>query len=102
MHLRKRFKSKFKTQLTTLCKLMTDQSLIIVFQYYNRNCDNLQREFPGDHGGVSSAIVLGGKFQVYVGTNGDGVSSILEKGSYSTPPEMQVANDAIKSIRKLN
>ena len=81
---------------------MTDQSLIIVFQYYNGNYDNVHHDFPGGHGGLSSAIVLGGKFQVYVGTKGDGVSSTLEKGSYKTPVEMQMADDAIKSIRKLN
>lgn len=82
---------------------MTDQSLIIVFQYYNANCDNVNPDFPsGKAGGVSGAIVLGGKFDVFTKPGGNGVSSILEKGQYPTGAEMNMGNDAVQSIRKLN
>lgn len=82
---------------------MTDQSLIIVFQYYNANCDNVNLDFPSSKpGGGSGAIVLGGKFDVFTKPGGNGVSSILEKGQYPTAAEMNIANDAIQSIRKIN
>ena len=90
-------------QLTTLCNRKTDQSLIIVFQYYNSDCDNVNPDFPSSQaGGVSGAVVLGGKFDVFTKPSGNGVSSILEKGQYPTRAEMNIANDAVQSIRKIN
>lgn len=81
---------------------MTDHSLIIVFQCYNGDCDDVNKDFPHNQiGGVSGAIVLGGKFDVFTKTGGNGVSSILTEGHYPTPARMNIANDAIQSIRKL-
>lgn len=63
----------------------------------------MNADFPsGRIGGVSGAIVLGGKFDVFTGTSGNGVSSTLTNGRYPTPAAMNIANDAIQSIRKLN
>ena len=82
---------------------MSDQSLIIVFQYYNGDCNDVTKDFPANKaGGVSGAIVLGGKFDVFTMKNGCGVSSILEEGQYPTTATMSIRNDAIQSIRKLN
>ena len=95
--------NKYRKQLTTPCKLITDQSLIIGFQYYNNDCDNVNADFPSNQvGGVSGAIVLGGKFDVYTKPNGGGVSSILTEGSYPTVTTMNIGNDKVQSIRKLH
>ena len=103
MNFRKCFKSKLYTQLTTPCKLITDQSLFTVFQYYNNDCDNLNPDFSSRKaGGVSSAIVLGGKFDLCTKPNGGGVSSILTDGRYPTATTMNIGNDRVQSIRKLN
>ena len=81
---------------------MSDQSLI-VFQYYNGDCNDVTTDFPANQvGGVSGATVLGGKFDVFTGKNGGGVSSTLEEGQYPTAPSMNIANDSVQSIRKLN
>ena len=75
---------------------------IIVFQYYNHDCDNVNADFPSNQvGGVSSAIVLGGKFDVFTKPNGSGVSSILTEGRYATATTMNIGNDRLQSIRKL-
>ena len=93
---------KYRKQLTTPSKLITDQSLIIVFQYYNHDCDNVNADFPsGKADGVSGAIVLGGKFDVFSKPNGGGVSSILTEGRYPTAATMNIGNDKVQSIRKL-
>ncbi|XP_068678181.1 uncharacterized protein [Montipora foliosa] len=71
-------------------------------KYYNSDCDNLNQDFPsGKAEGVSGAIVLGGKFDVFTKPNGGGVSSILTEGRYPTAPTMSIGNDRIQSIRKL-
>lgn len=82
---------------------MTYQSLIIVFQYYNSDCGDVNPDFPSSKiGGVSSAIVVGGKFDVFTKTGGNGVSSPLTEGTYPTPAAMNIANDSIQSIQRLN
>ena len=82
---------------------MTDQSLIIVFQYFNGSCDNVNQYFPhSQDGGVSSAIVLGGEFDVCSKTNGGGVKQRLTEGCYPTSAAMNFGNDKVQSIVKLN
>ena len=49
----------------------------------------------------SGAIVLGGRFGVFAGTGGSGVSSTLTFGEYPTADAMNSANDAIQSTQKL-
>ena len=81
---------------------MTDQGSIIVFQFYDRNSDDVNPDFPRRTSeGVSSAIVLGGTFNVFTGTSGNGLPSTLTSGEYPTPAEMRMPNDLIQSIRKL-
>jgi len=103
VNFRKRFKRKLKTQLTSLYKLTTDESLIIVFQYYNWDVDDVNPDFPsGQPEGVSGAWVLGhGKFNVHTATNGNGPHATLTKGQYPTAVHMNIPNDAVQSIRKL-
>ena len=89
--------------MTNPSKLITDQSLIIVFQYYNHDCDNLNADFSsGKADGVSACIVLGGKFDAFTKPNGGGVSSTLTEGRYPTATTMNIGNDKIQSIRKLH
>ncbi|XP_067038528.1 uncharacterized protein [Acropora muricata] len=72
-------------------------------KYYNNDCDNVNADFPSNQvGGVSGAIVLGGKFDVYTKPNGSGVSSILTEGRYPTVTTMNIGNDKVQSIRKLH
>lgn len=79
---------------------MTDQSLIIVFQYYNGNYPDVSKDFS--HKGASSAIVLGGEFAVYAQKDYGDPFSNLKADRYQTPTEMQIKNDTVQSIKKLN
>ena len=80
---------------------MTDQSLIIVFQYYNDHCDDVNPDFPHETlAGASSAIVLGGTFEVFTEVAGGGESSTLTEREYPTPEAMKVVTYKIRSVRK--
>lgn len=76
------------------------QRLIIVFQHYNSDVANV--DFPSERPeGVSGSIVIGGKFDVFTKPNWNGTSSILSDGQYPTPTTMNIGNDRVQSIRKL-
>lgn len=78
---------------------MTDQNLIIVFQYYNGNYPDVSKAFSDK--GASSAIVLGGEFGVYAQKDFGDPHSNLQDGKYATATEMMIKNDTVQSIKKL-
>lgn len=62
----------------------------------------MNSDFPsGKAGGVSGAIVIGGKFDLFTKIDWGGVSSILTDGRFPTSDTMNIGNDRVQSIRKL-